>query len=114
MKAEPPRLLLSGFMKRVAVAGGFCSSLFSERCSRKIIDFVAKPSKNVTFACALELLSFRRYLELCVQIFRRDRSGPETHESGEFSVCMKSGGVPHPTPLIRVLSNFGMDSSFLI
>ena len=46
------------------------------------MDFVAKPSKYVTFACALELLPFRRYLELCVQIFRRDRSGPETHESG--------------------------------
>ena len=52
------------------------------------MDFVPKPSKNVTFACALELLPFRRYLELCVQIFRRDRSGPETHESGEYAPLM--------------------------
>ena len=46
----------------------------------------------------LELLAFERYLELCVQILRRDRSGPETHESGEFCDRVRShGGTPTST-----------------
>ena len=51
------------------------------------------------FACPLELLSFLRYLKLCVQILGRDRSGSETHESGEFSPRVGTqGGYPHPVP----------------
>ena len=50
---------------------------------------------TIGFACALELLSFLHYLELRVQIFRRDRSGPETHESGEDAPRVgPHGGTP--------------------
>ena len=38
------------------------------------------------------MLSFRCYLELWVQIFRCDRSAPETHESGKFFGHAGSGG----------------------
>ena len=49
---------------------------------------------TIGFACALELLSFLHYLELRVQIFRRDRSDPETHESGGDAPRVGPHGVP--------------------
>ena len=74
-------------------------SLFSESCYQESIGFWPNPSKNVTFACSLELLLFFRYFELCVHIFRRDLSGPETHESGEISTRVGAhGGTPTPVP----------------
>ena len=52
-------------------------------------------AKNIRFTCAPELLSFLCYLELRVQIFRRDRSGPETHESGGDAPGLGThGGTP--------------------
>ena len=49
------------------------------------------PSKIVP----LDLLSFLCYLELCIKIFMRDRSAPETHESGEFFAWVRHhGGTP--------------------
>ena len=55
--------------------------------------FCTSPSKKPRFACVLDLLSFLCYLELCVQIFRRDLSAPETHESGEFFTRVGPDGV---------------------
>ena len=72
------------------------SSLFSESCSTRSEQ---NPMDFVTFACVQDLLSFRCYLKLCVHIFRRDLSGPETHESGEISTRVGAhGGTPTPVP----------------
>ena len=72
----------------------------------------------ITFACVLDLLSFRCYLKLCVHIFRRDLSGPETHESGEIKrhvirsdnwqkrsqVCIHQSILALNCPLFRTLT----------
>ena len=79
----PPILDLSEhcFMCNSASGPNGRSTLFSERWSTLSLKM---PSKKPRYACILDLLSFLCYLELCVQIFRRDLSAPETHESGVY------------------------------
>ena len=66
------------------------SSLFSERWYPLRELPLPRPSKKPETLDVRDLLAFLGYLELCVHIFRRDLSAPETHESGSTPVFIFS------------------------